>query len=649
MALSQNVVINFLTKFDKKGLERATKELKGFDKAVATGSFRLKAFGKAGAIGAAVGLIALTRSSTKAALAQEILDKSVEQSLTSINELGSLASVKTLITDLQRATNITEDQLTPALNGLIISTGNLDKAQNLLSVAIDTSKGSGVDLLTVTDALGKANRGQFRALGQLGLGFNAVTAEEMGLADITDYLTLKFGGAAQRATGTFGSKLDDLKISAGEAQENLGQGFITAAEIIIGSSDATDVFGAKLEQLGLNGGYIIIAIADKVKKIQDNFSGLSKSIQNDPILKFFFGSAKAIPVLGGWIEGFEGLAADGKKIAESSKDTVEQTEEQKAAAAKLAALQAKFDKFAADALDKQKKLTKEKAAQAALDAKRAQLESMFDLDKINLQAALSRKLNAEDEIRVKILQKLAESTAKAVDEAQRYADVLKVIEDGVITTEEIDMLSKKWGISTTAVLLYLQQLFSANDELRKMLALMDELNKKKFTAPLSTQTTTSTATLADQSKKLQDLIDKIQMKAVAKGIEIPSLDYSKQILVPGTTMLDLTAPQNAASARLQAQADAYFRDNPNLDPMTGKPRLGLAEGGIVTRPTMAMIGEAGAEAVIPLDRMGSMGTTVTVNVAGSVISEGQLQSVIQDVLYNLNRTGAVTQLANLGR
>jgi len=44
-----------------------------------------------------------------------------------------------------------------------------------------------------------------------------------------------------------------------------------------------------------------------------------------------------------------------------------------------------------------------------------------------------------------------------------------------------------------------------------------------------------------------------------------------------------------------------------------------------------------------------MGQRVTINVAGSVISEGQLQSVIQDVLYNLNRTGAVTQLSNLGR
>lgn len=44
----------------------------------------------------------------------------------------------------------------------------------------------------------------------------------------------------------------------------------------------------------------------------------------------------------------------------------------------------------------------------------------------------------------------------------------------------------------------------------------------------------------------------------------------------------------------------------------------LAEGGVVTGPTLAMIGEAGPEAVIPLDRMGSMGggNNVTINVNG---------------------------------
>jgi len=126
-----------------------------------------------------------------------------------------------------------------------------------------------------------------------------------------------------------------------------------------------------------------------------------------------------------------------------------------------------------------------------------------------------------------------------------------------------------------------------------------------------------------------------------------------QVKVPSTALPTQTDPALAASI-----AAAAARPNPLILPNGELTRRGLnqiapdmpmAEGGIVTRPTRALIGEAGAEAVIPLDRMGSMGATVNVNVAGSVISEGQLQSVIQDVLYNLNRTGAVTQLSNLGR
>jgi hypothetical protein len=51
-------------------------------------------------------------------------------------------------------------------------------------------------------------------------------------------------------------------------------------------------------------------------------------------------------------------------------------------------------------------------------------------------------------------------------------------------------------------------------------------------------------------------------------------------------------------------------------PSVNLPRL--AEGGIVTGPTIAMIGEKGPEAVIPLNRAGGMvgGNTVTINVNG---------------------------------
>jgi hypothetical protein len=628
MALSQYVAINFLTKFDKKGLERATKELKGFDKVVATSTFRLKSFAKAGAIAAAAGMAIFAKNSIQAALAQERLDKSVEQSLRSINQLDQLPSVNSFISGIEKASNITKDRLTPAINGLIIQTADLTKAQDLFNVAVDTSVGAGVDLTQVSDALGKASRGNFKALGALGLGFDAVTAKEIGLAEITDYLTLKFGGAAKRATETFGGQLDALKISAGAAQTSLGEGFITATEILIGGGNASDYFGSRLESLGLNGGYILIALADKAQKITNAFDGLAKKIEGNRVLKFLF-SAENIPVIGGWLQGFEGLAKEGKKIAESTGDTLEQSAEQKAIAEKLAKLQARLDKMAAEALNKQKKLTKEKLAQQALDKKKAELESMFDLDRINLQAALSRKLSAEDELRVKILQKLADGTKKAVDEAERYADILKVIEDGQITTGEIEMLAKKWGVTTTEVLIYLRTLFAANDELRKMLALLDEIGKKKMPVGMTFQY---------QQQQFQQITSPRFQESVLTG-EAPNV-LGQQVF-EDLRKEGLNAAMAGSSARYTAQAVDYYQRLFDI------PRM--AEGGVVNQPTLAMIGEAGAEAVIPLDKMGGMGTNVVVNVAGSVISEGELQSVIQDALYNLNRSGAVTQLTNLGR
>ena len=64
---------------------------------------------------------------------------------------------------------------------------------------------------------------------------------------------------------------------------------------------------------------------------------------------------------------------------------------------------------------------------------------------------------------------------------------------------------------------------------------------------------------------------------------------------------------------------------PNLRaPSTGKSGLfglgflGLADGGIVTKPTMAMIGEGGeSEAVIPLSKLERMGGNVEVNIFGA--------------------------------
>jgi len=63
----------------------------------------------------------------------------------------------------------------------------------------------------------------------------------------------------------------------------------------------------------------------------------------------------------------------------------------------------------------------------------------------------------------------------------------------------------------------------------------------------------------------------------------------------------------------------------------------LAEGGIVTSATLAMIGEKGPEAVIPLDRMGQMGgNSVTINVNG-----GDPQSVVNALRTYMRQNGSV--------
>jgi hypothetical protein len=64
----------------------------------------------------------------------------------------------------------------------------------------------------------------------------------------------------------------------------------------------------------------------------------------------------------------------------------------------------------------------------------------------------------------------------------------------------------------------------------------------------------------------------------------------------------------------------------------------LADGGIVNRPTLALIGEAGPEAVVPLGRGGMMGG-ITINVAGSVISEGDLIETVRVGLVEAQRSG----------
>jgi hypothetical protein len=81
-----------------------------------------------------------------------------------------------------------------------------------------------------------------------------------------------------------------------------------------------------------------------------------------------------------------------------------------------------------------------------------------------------------------------------------------------------------------------------------------------------------------------------------------------------------------------------------LNPLGNIP--GFAEGGIVTRPTLAMIGEGGqSEAVIPLDKLGKMGGgNITVNVTGGLATSADIGRAVVNAIKAMNRVDGPAQI-----
>jgi len=81
-----------------------------------------------------------------------------------------------------------------------------------------------------------------------------------------------------------------------------------------------------------------------------------------------------------------------------------------------------------------------------------------------------------------------------------------------------------------------------------------------------------------------------------------------------------------------------------LGPLGSIP--GFADGGIVTSPTLAMIGEAGPEAVVPLNgKNNGMGGNVTINVSGGISSAADIGRSVVDALTQYTQVYGPLNLA----
>ena len=226
VAQSRTLKLSILADVDqlKKSLNSANADVEGSSNKL--GDFSKKAGLAFAAAGAAAGAYAikLAVDGVKAAIEDEAaqirLATALKNATGATNEM--IASVEKQILKTSLATGIADEKLRPALSRLALSTGDVTKAQELLSLALDISQATGKGLDSVANSLGKAFDGNTASLGKLGIGLSSAELKAMSFTEVQGKLSDLFGGAAAANSKTFAGRLEILKVTFDEAKESIG-------------------------------------------------------------------------------------------------------------------------------------------------------------------------------------------------------------------------------------------------------------------------------------------------------------------------------------------------------------------------------------------------------------------------------------------
>jgi hypothetical protein len=149
----------------------------------------------------------------------------------------------------------------------------------------------------------------------------------------------------------------------------------------------------------------------------------------------------------------------------------------------------------------------------------------------------------------------------------------------------------------------------------------------------------------------QAAADKVGINAATKWYQ-SGID-SAQFMVDGLTKeLDLMTPklmkkmdEIASKMKRNVNIDVVITERVNKIVTTVSGSIPkMADGGIVNRPTLALIGEAGPEAVVPLSKMGGMGGGVTVNVTGGLATSAEIGQAVVNAIRAYNRSAGPAQI-----
>ena len=425
MQVREEIVIG--SKLDAKGFKQAESALGKL-----TGSVKQLGLAFGVSLGART-LVNYSKSAIKAFAEQQAETTRLTQSIKNLGLAFGADQANAYLNTLEKITGINRDQLQPAYVKILQTTGSLTKSQEILNQSLDVTAATGIDVVSVSQALAQAYVGNTKGLRQLNLGLTKTELASASFADIQAKLTQLFSGQATLAANGYTAQINKLSIASENASEIIGQALVESLVKLSGSKGVDDLV-AKMEKAAEIGAGIIKIFSGGVGDIVGQYyakpHGMSTTLANQDLR----------------------------------------------ASNKAAALKAEADakKRAAAILAQQKALTK--AAKDSALVKKA--SAIFDLAQIQIVAALKGKISEEDKKRLELQMAILSGNA---DEVVRVANELANVQG---KTKELSLWLKDLPTAKNPF----QDWMTYLDEIAKKVASLGI----PVTGVTSTNTTTST-------------------------------------------------------------------------------------------------------------------------------------------------------------
>jgi hypothetical protein len=359
----------------------------------------------AGAFGVAFGttaVLAYGKAAVKAAAADQKAQQQLALALKNVGLERDAVGAEGYIQRLQSEFGIVDDLLRPSYQTLAIATRDSAEAQRLMGIALDVSAANSLDLGAVTKALSRAFLGNNTALSRLQVGISKADLKTKSFKEITDQLSATFAGSATAAANSYQGSMDKLAVATENFKESIGVGLIEALNILNGqeglakTTSEVDKLGIKLQNATIGAAYFV----DELKKIPGGSLLTS-------LLGKTFGDPLGIKTL---INAFEELKQQPRPFSTPMTISGQSSKSSASAQTKLAKETLKVNK-------ENLKLTKAKA--------------IFDLQKIQIEAALKGKISEEDRIRLLLMKAIEDEN---ISQIEKYT---KLLDDAQKNTEKL--------------------------------------------------------------------------------------------------------------------------------------------------------------------------------------------------------------------